>query len=100
MTDHPDKRHFSDPEILPPERGESRRARARLFIDERDTRRIYVTKVGPFGLLAFWLLGGVVTVAVLLLFLGAFVIVAPLVGVLLAVGAITGLLHVLFRRSP
>jgi putative flippase GtrA len=85
----------SEPEIIPP--GEAD-ARARWSFDGRGTHRIYVARVGPFG---FVLLGFVIAtlLGLLLLFLlGAFVVLIPLAGLLLAVAVVTSFLRGSFRR--
>jgi hypothetical protein len=83
----------SEPEIIPPGDGN---ARARW--DGRGTHRVYVARVSPFG---FVLLGFVIAtlVGLVLLFLvGAFVLLIPLAGLLLAVAVVASFLRG-FRRQ-
>lgn len=100
--DRPGQRHYAEPEILPPERprrdGDRTRG-PRMFTDERGTHRIYVTKIGPLGLLSFWLIAGLVSIALLVLFLGAFVILIPVLGLLFVAAVIAGVLR-RFPRRP
>jgi len=83
----------SEPEIIPP--GD---ADARVRWDGRATHRVYVARVNPFG---FVLLGFVIAtlVGLVLLFLvGAFVLLIPIAGLLLAVAFVTSFLRGSFRR--
>src|SRR6516225_2591919 len=79
-----------EPEIIPPSDVRSRRAGS---FD--GTQRVYVARVGPFGF-------AMVALAMLLflLVLGAFVILIPLAGLLLAVIIAVGLFRVLIWRRP
>jgi putative flippase GtrA len=89
------ERPRSEPEIIPPGDADTR---ARWSFDGRGTHRVYVARVGPFG---FVLLGFVIAtlLGLLLLFLlGAFVILIPLAGLLLAVAVVTSFLRGSFRR--
>jgi hypothetical protein len=106
MSEHDGRdseRHYPDPEILPPlhkSQGETERGPwRRVFIDEQGTRRIYVTKVGPLGLLSFSAFAGFLSVILLILFLGAFVLLLPLLGILFGAAVIAGLLRRFSRRS-
>jgi hypothetical protein len=60
---------------------------------ERGSNRVYVTKIGQFGLLPYFLLGGVILLAMLLFVVGAFLILIPVAGVVLAAAIIAGLLR-------
>jgi hypothetical protein len=85
----PENRYFHAPDVLPPKRP-GRAARAgtwtRLVIDEAGVHRLSVTRIGPLGLLAAWLVAGAVALALVVFFLGAFLFLIPLVVVLFAVG--------------
>ena len=87
----------SEPEIIPPGRTDMREAqselRRRLFEGEQSFHRIYVAKSGPFGLLPFFLLAGVIAAVFLVFVLGAFLILLPLAGFALAAAIVTGLLR-------
>ncbi|MGH6795540.1 MAG: hypothetical protein ACREDD_11965 [Methylocella sp.] len=91
----PDKEHRCEPEIIPPGRADGSEPEGMFWVREaeRGSHRIYVTKVGRFGLLPFFLLGGIVLIALLIFVLGAFLILIPVAGVVLAAAIIAGLLR-------
>ena len=82
-----------EPEIIPP--GEAYRRGGQTAFDGQ---RVYVARIGPFGfgmiVLALALLAALVFVALL----GAFVILIPFAGLLLAVAVAVSLLRGPFRR--
>ena len=93
----PDEEHRSEPEIIPPGRGGGAPESSFWVRDfESGRHRIHVTKIGRFGLLPFFLLGGIFFIALLVFVLGAFLILIPVAGVVLAAAIIAGLL----RGSP
>jgi hypothetical protein len=96
MEQRPDKPR-SEPEIIPP--GEQARSR---WVDGRTwssgTQRIYVARVGPFGFAIVAFAIAIIAALVFLLVLGAFVILIPLAGLLLAAAVIASLLRGSFRR--
>ena len=90
----PDEQHNSE-QIIPSGRaygGEPETTFWRREV-ERGSHRIYVTKIGPFGLLPFFLLGGIISIALLIFLLGAFLVLIPVAGFVLAAGIIAGLLR-------
>jgi hypothetical protein len=91
----PDEEHRSEPEIIPPGRAYGNEPEGTFWMREIEggSQRIYVTKIGRFGLLPYFLLGGVILVALLIFVLGAFLILIPVAGVVLAAAIITGLLR-------
>ncbi len=91
----PDEEHRSEPEIIPPGRGDGGEPESTFWVRdvERGSHRIYVTKIGRFGLLPFFLLGGIISIALLIFVLGAFLILIPVAGVVLAAAIIAGLLR-------
>jgi hypothetical protein len=91
----PDEEHRSEPEIVPPGRADGGEPESTLWVRdvERGSRRIYVTKIGRFGLLSFFLLGGIIMIALLIFVLGAFLILIPVAGVVIAAAIIAGLLR-------
>jgi hypothetical protein len=97
MEQRPDKPR-SEPEIIPP--GEAD-ARSR-WVDGRawssGTQRIYVARVGSFGFAMVALAIAIIAALVFLLVLGAFVILIPLAGLLLAAAVIASVLRGSFRR--
>ncbi|HUI20361.1 MAG TPA: hypothetical protein VLZ74_04885 [Methylocella sp.] len=92
-----DNEHHSEPEIIPPGRVDFREVRSGVWgqvtSDQRDIHRIYVTRVGPWGLLPFFLLAGVIGAALLIFMLGAFLILIPLAGLVLAATIFGGMLR-------
>jgi len=91
----PDKEHRSEPEIIPPGRTDGSEPESAFWVHEveRGSERIYVTKIGRFGLLPFFLLGGLILIALLIFVVGAFLILIPVAGVVLAAAIIAGLLR-------
>ncbi|WGJ13357.1 hypothetical protein QEV83_11670 [Methylocapsa sp. D3K7] len=89
--------HSPEPEILLPGRTDMREAeselRRKLFEGEQSFHRIYVTKTGSFGLLPFFVLAGVIAAIFFVFVLGAFLILLPLAGFLVAAAIVTGLLR-------
>jgi hypothetical protein len=85
----------SEPEIIPPGDAD---ARARWSFDGRGTHRVYVAKVGPFGFVLLAFVIAALIGLVLLFLVGAFVILIPLAGLLLAVAVVTSFLRGSFRR--
>ena len=90
-----DEEHRSEPEILPPGRVDGREPAGAFWVREveRGSQRLYVTKIGRFGLLPFFLLGGIILIALLIFVLGAFLILIPVAGVVIAAAIIAGLLR-------
>ncbi|MGZ3283882.1 MAG: hypothetical protein ACXU9A_14595 [Xanthobacteraceae bacterium] len=86
-----------EPEIIPPGRAGPRPQRGASF-DGRDTQRIYVAQVGPFGFAMVALVVALVLALVFLLLLGAFVVFIPLAGALLAAAVLLSLFRGAFRR--
>jgi hypothetical protein len=84
----------AEPEIIPP--GDVRMRPARRTSSD-GTHRIYVARIGPFG---FAMLAFAIAMAVtfLLLLIGAFLIVIPFAGLLLAAVVVISLLRGSFRR--
>jgi hypothetical protein len=89
----------AEPEIIPPGEADlhSRRG-ARAAFEGRGTQRIYVARVGPFGFAMAALAVALLAAAVFLLVLGAFVILIPLAGLVLAAAVLFGLFRGSFRH--
>src|SRR5262249_30295072 len=83
-----------EPGIIPP--GDVRSRRAGASFD--GTQRVYVARVGPFGFVILALVIAALAMLLFLLVLGAFVILIPLAGLLLAVIIAVGLFRVLIWR--
>ena len=83
----------SEPEIIPPDQVDAQAARERrdgwIWIDATGTRRIYVRRIGPFGIFLLALLIGTLAALVFVVAIGAFLIWIP-VAILLFVAAIVG----------
>jgi TM2 domain-containing membrane protein YozV len=97
----PDEEHRSEPEIIPPGRADGSEPERMFWVRdvERGSHRIYVTKIGRFGLLPFFVLGGIILIALLIFVLGAFLILIPVAGVVIAAAIIAGLLRG-YPRGP
>jgi hypothetical protein len=100
MTDYPKppfEQPRSEPEIIPP--GATSRARFETPFERIDlSQRIYVTKIGPIGIILIALAVGIVFAAVLILVLGAFLVWIPVVGLLVAAGVVSTLFRNYLRR--
>jgi hypothetical protein len=92
-----DDEHRSEPEIIPPGHTDIREVESRLWgrvsTGEHSFHRIYVSRISPFGLLPFFLLGGLFAAGVLVFALGAFLILLPVAGFVLAAALFAGLLR-------
>ncbi|HUZ91311.1 MAG TPA: hypothetical protein VMU78_05345 [Methylocella sp.] len=90
-----DDEHRSEPEIIPPGQTDLREMKSRwgkVSTDEKSFHRIYVSRIGPFGL-PFFLLGGLFAASLLVFALSAFLLLLPVAGVVLAAALFTGLLR-------
>lgn len=97
----PDEKHRSEPEIIPPGRAGGGEPESTFWVREfeRGSHRIHVTRIGRFGLLPFFLLGGIISIALLIFVLSAFLILIPVAGIVLAAAIIAGLLRG-YPREP
>ncbi len=97
----PMHRHPTEPEIIPPGQEPPEWARRQpdgwASFDLHGTRRIYVRRVGPVGILLMALLVGTIAALVFVVLVGAFLIWIP-VAVLLFVAAIVGSLMRRYMR--
>jgi hypothetical protein len=86
-----------EPEIFPParsRRGSDWAGDWRPYISTAaGTHRVYVTKLGPFGIALLMLIIGVIAALILLAVLGAILIWIPVFAILLAAGAVFRLLR-------
>jgi hypothetical protein len=93
----PGWRHYSEPEIIPP--GESGGGEpdysswGRGPFEERSVHRIFLTKLGPFALLPYALLGGAIAIALITFLFGFLLILLPVAGLVLAFATIGSLLR-------
>ena len=88
----------SEPEIILPGESAARSRRVDGRMWSSGTQRIYVARMGPFGFAMVALAIAVIAALVFLLVLGAFVILIPLAGLVLAAVVITSMLRGSFRR--
>lgn len=92
-----------EPEIIPPGDPRARSAYgsgdARTWRSADGTQRVYVARVGPFGFAMVALAAALIAALVFLFVLGAFVIVIPLAGLLLAAAIVSSMLRGSFRRQ-
>jgi hypothetical protein len=88
-----------EPEIIPPGDPRSRAADARTWRSSEGTQRVYVARVGPFGFAMVALAAALIAALVFLFVLGAFVIVIPLAGLLLAAAIVSSMLRGSFWRQ-
>jgi hypothetical protein len=90
----------SEPEIIPPDRAGREPPRAQSFFETRGSERIYVARVGPFGVILTMLVAAIMFVVLLVLMLGAFLFWLPLLIFFIAGAVIAGFLKAYFGRSP
>ena len=83
----------SEPEIIPPDAPLPRGRSAWPPSDIRRTQYVYTSRIGPVGLTLMTLAGGAIAALAVLFLLGTAVIGLAAVGVLVAVGAIAGILR-------
>jgi hypothetical protein len=96
MSQPPEKPRF-EPEIIPPDHAQARSNSERSgWIHESGVHRVYIGRVGPLGIGLLALGAGLFAAVAILLVLGAFLILIPLVGLLLAVAIISGLARAQF----
>lgn len=95
-------KHYEDPEILPPGHEPPEESRGPLFMggsaDERSFRRVYVTRIGPLGLLPFVLLGGLAAIALFVFLFSFFLFLIPIAGIVLAAAVLAGVLRGALHR--
>ncbi len=88
----------AEPEIIPPGASHDPLG-TRIFIDETNSQRIFVGRIGPLGFIGIALVLGVVFAVILVLLLGAFLLWIPIVGLLVAAGLVAGVLRHLKRGA-
>lgn len=94
----PPEKPLVEPEIIPPDRTgrqyDWRRPPWRdPFAETRGTHRIFVTRVGPFGIALLMLGLAAVAAIILIAFIGAVLIWIPVVAALVAIAAIVRFLR-------
>jgi len=102
MADHDYERPRSEPEIIPPDRireDDARRAAHQWsFQNAGGFERIYVTRIGPFGMFLLALAGGALAILFLLFIVGAFLIWIPIVGLMVTIAILSSLLRSFFHH--
>jgi hypothetical protein len=89
-----------EPEIIPPERGGRGTSRSEpfwgpgVFTQQRGTHRVFVGRVGPFGIALLLLAIAAVVALALIVLVGAVLIWIPVIAVVAVAAAFAGL----FRR--
>ena len=93
----PYERLRAEPEIIPPGQPDVSRdgmgTPSEGFFGTRDGGRIYVAKVGPWGLIVLAALALLVAAAVVVFLIGALLIWVPIVAVLVSAGILFGKMH-------
>jgi hypothetical protein len=101
MTDDHNKpeRPRVEPEIIPPDRGERQSGwrytpwRGSASGNTHTTQRVYVTRLGPFGIALVLLAIAAIVAIVVIAILGAVLIWIPVVAAVLVIGAVFRLLR-------
>jgi hypothetical protein len=98
----PEDRHRPEPEIIPPGQPEpDRRSGATwtgLHIDDAGVHRFSVMRVGPLGMLGLWAIVALGSLALTIIFLGALVLLIPLIVLLVSAGIVMSFLGSSSRR--
>jgi len=87
-----------EPEIIPPGANPRPWRDGGMWTSSDGTHRVYVARIGPFGFAMAALAVVLIAAIVFFLVLGAFVILIPLAGLLLAGAVITSYLRGSFLR--
>jgi hypothetical protein len=100
--EHPERPRV-EPEIIPPERDERAPQWRRSpwdgpFNGTRTTQRVFVTKLGPFGIALVVLALAVIVAIIIIAALGAVLIWIPVIVAVIAVAAVLRLLRILGMR--
>jgi|307.fasta_scaffold284475_1 hypothetical protein len=90
----------SEPEIIPPDHAGRGRPSTRVFPDSHSAERIYIGKPGPLGTIVMVLIAGLLSAAMLIMLLGAFLIFLPAVILFVTAAIVVGLLRIYFQRAP
>ena len=81
----------AEPEIIPPGHPDGRSMRDGYHVDVNGTQRIYVTRLGPFGIVALVLLIALIAAVIPVVLLGAVLIWIPVAVLLVGVAVVSGL---------
>jgi hypothetical protein len=95
----PPKSRGPEPEIIPPGRAQRDAPRVHVFVGSHGAERVYVGKASPLGIILVTLITGLLTAAILVLLLGAFLLLLPLAVLFVTGLLVAGLLRFYFRRG-
>ena len=87
----------SEPEVIPPGQAERDTPRMRVFVDTHSTERVYIGKPSPLGIILVTLITGLLSAVLMVLLLGAFLFLLPLVVLFVTAAIVAGLLRIYFR---
>src|SRR5215467_5146808 len=87
------ERPKAEPEIIPPGDPRVRPGRAHMWQSADGTQRIYVARVSPFGFTMVLFMVALMAALFVLLMIGAFVLLLPLVGLIIAGVILSALLR-------
>jgi hypothetical protein len=88
----------SEPEIIPPLRGEARGESMWHSVDGRGTHRIYVARLGPFSIAMLLLAIALLAAILVILLIGTILIWIPVVAFLIATAIVSAWWRGAFRR--
>ena len=83
----------AEPEIIPPGHPDERSMRDGYHFDVHGTQRIYVTRLGPFGIVVLGLLIALIAAVILIVLLGAVLVWIPVVILFVAAAVVSDLLR-------
>ena len=91
----------AEPDIIPPGHPDERSMRDGYHFDVHGTQRIYVTRLGPFGIVMLGLLTALIAAVILIVLLGAVLVWIPVVILFAAAAVVSDLLRRMgFGRGP
>ena len=97
MADEGRKQPQSEPEIIPP--GQQPDSGVWASETMRGTQRIYVKRLGPFGIILWVLIIGTILTLIVGLLLGLFLIAIPVMAALIAIAIVLAVLRGYFHRQ-
>src|SRR6202022_216050 len=83
----------AEPEIIPPGHPDERSMRDGYHFDVHGTQRIYVTRLGPFGIVVLGLLIALIAAVIPIVLLGAVLIWIPVAVLFVAAAVVSSLLR-------
>jgi len=98
MTEKSSKRPRSEPEIIPP----GKQPYSGVWVSQapRGSHRIYVTRLGPFGIILLAVAIGAIFTLILVLLLGVFLLwILPLIVTLFAIAVVVAFARRLFTGT-